>query len=498
MKIDSQKYVLSIDLGTSGVKASIWDLNGRMVNVRTIKVPRIVTDNGFIEQDPVLLLNKQLKAVKLVLQESRINPVELASIGIANQRESVVAWNKDTGRPLYNVISWMDRRTSFGPSSETAELRSYVKERTGLLLDPYFSAPKMAWLVEHIREKYGGGLDSFLKLGTLDSWIVWKLTSGKSYVTDWSNASRTMLFDFHRGTWDSRLLENFKLQEDLLPNVVDSVNPGVTTDRSILGSEIEIGGIAGDQQASLFGHLALNVGEMKSTYGTGSFILVNAGGQVPKTDRLISTIAWKERGKKPVYAVEGNAFSTGSLMEWAKNNLNIINRFSDSERFAIKAKAEHGLYFVPALEGLGAPYWNRDVRAGLMGLTSVTTRAEIVRAILESIAYITRDIIEQIRKETGLKPRELRVDGKLSSNGFLMQFLSDLIGVPLHVSRNTEMTSAGAAFLAIKASRELNVRRLKEELSGVKEVKPTINRGEVQSHYEGWKRAVQAMMNVYA
>ncbi len=495
---DSSSYILSIDSGTSGCKASIWDERGRMLQILTEPLGRIVPRNGYVEQDPEVIWETQLKVARYVILLTGIKVEKIRSIGIANQRETVIAWDSTTGRAVHNAISWMDRRTQKYGNALRGKIRTKIKQKTGLVVDPYFSALKMMWLLEELRKKQGKKALDKIKLGTVDSWLVWKLTAGKVHVTDWSNASRTMLFNIRTGSWDQELLDRFSISEDMLPEVVDSLDPGIRTDRSVLGEEISIGGILGDQQASLFGQRAFEKGETKTTYGTGSFLLTNAGNEVPETRKLITTVAWKVRNQKPVYAIEGSSFNTGSLIDWIRDELKLLHDSSESELMALSTPADHGVYFVPALTGLGAPYWNSKVEGVIFGITPKVTQKEIVRSALESIAYRIRDMVESIRSETGITPKEMRVDGKPSANGFLMQFQSDILYLPVLRYANREMTSAGVAYMSGIAEDLWDINSLKSFNPVDRKFVPGIEKSSADRYYRGWKKAIRSAISLYS
>jgi glycerol kinase len=493
----SDAYILSVDSGTSGCKASIWGVDGKIRGIQTEPLNRIYPRTYYVEQDPKMIWDRQLSVIKFVIAKTGINPTKIKSIGITNQRETVVAWDSQTGEPLYNAISWLDRRTRNYGSKFRGKSIYEIKRKTGLIVDPYFSAMKMQWILREIRRKHKSSFMERVKLGTIDSWLIWKLTSGKNHATDWTNASRTMLFNIKNGKWDQDLLEQFGISEYMLPEVVDSLDTGITTEKSVLGSEIYIGGIAGDQQASLFGHLAFNKGEMKNTYGTGSFLLVNAGKEIPDTKKLITTIAWKPKGERPVYAIEGSSFNTGSLLDWIRDGLKILNNTSESETMAMNSPANHGLYFVPALTGLGAPYWDSKVRGVIYGITPSVTQAEIVRSALESIAFRIRDIVEAIKNETSIVPAEMRVDGKPTANNFLMQFQADLLQIPVQRYANVEMTSAGAAYMAAIGQNILDFESLRSLNKTDKIFYPVIGKKSADRYYRGWKRAIKSALMLY-
>lgn len=493
----SSDHVLSIDCGTSSCRASIWDNSGKMISSNAESLDRIFPSNDCVEQDPVMIWKRQISAIKSVISKAKIDISAIRSIGITNQRETVVAWDPETGNPLYNAISWMDRRTQEYERQLSAGFRAEIKKKTGLIPNPYFSALKMKWILEHLHRKHNRISEERIKFGTIDSWIIWNLTAGRVHVTDWSNASRTMLFDIKKGIWDRDLLEEFGVSENMLPEVVDSIGSGIPIDTSALGAEINIEGIAGDQQASLFGHLAFDKGDMKNTYGTGSFLLVNAGNVFPTTRRLISTISWKAKGKNPVYAIEGSSFSSGSLLDWIRDGLKIIHESGESEEMAKSASSDHDLYFVPALTGMGAPYWNSRVKGAIVGITAKVTRSDIVRSAIEAIAYSVRDLVETVKKETGIVPLEIKVDGKPTANSYLMQFQSDMLQMPVLTYRNTEITSAGVAYMAGIAEDLWDTEILGSFNSVDREFTPKMKKTISDRYYNGWKRALSSTISLY-
>lgn len=498
MVSEQNRYILAIDHGTSGCKASIWDSAGNPVYIQTNPVRRYTPASGYVEQDPEEMWRAQLEVIKQVISETGISYSDIAGIGITNQRETVIAWDSTTGKPLYNAISWLDRRTGNSPLDTSAgDLRSLIKDKTGLIPDPYFSATKMQWITEEMKRRHDHAHTDNMIFGTVDSWLIWKLTNGKRHVTDWSNASRTMLFNIGKGSWDSSLLEMYGIDEHTLPEVVDSINPEITTDSSIFGCEIPVGGVAGDQQASLFGHLALSKGDMKSTYGTGSFLLINAGSEVPATENLISTVAWKEHSRPPVYAIEGSSFNTGSLLDWIRDRLKMIENSAQSEELALSSIPNHGVYFVPALTGLGAPYWNSKAKGAIFGITTRVSNAEIVKSALESIAYRIRDMVEAARSEAGIMPNLMRVDGKPCSNNFLMQFQADILGMPIQRLRNREATSAGVAYMAGIAEGLSDASSLADSNPVEMEFSPSLSEEEGNRLYNGWKKAVNTVLSMY-
>ena len=487
--------ILSIDCGTTSCRASLWNPDRRMVSIATGVVPRLYPAPGHVEQDPAALWRIQLETVRKAISRIDAKPRDIVSAGITNQRETVVAWDSETGRPLNNAISWLDQRdTGFETPTDPA-IMNEIKRKTGLVFDPYFSAMKMHWIVAKIRSRFGRRRLQNLKLGTVDSWLLWNLTGKRAHITDWSNASRTMLFDIRRGEWDGGLLDLFSVEPETLPEIVDSIGSAGQIDASLLGVEVPIEGIAGDQQASLFGHVSLHRGDLKNTYGTGSFLLLNAGKEVPQTKNLISTVAWKERGNRPVYAVEGSEFNTGSMLDWIRDALKLMRSTPRTEYIARKASSDHGVYFVPALTGLGAPYWNRSVRGTLFGVSPTVSRSDIVRAALESIAFRIRDMVDSLKAETGISPATISVDGKPADNNFLLQFQADILGMPVERYANPEVTSAGAAYMAGLAHGIYTKAQLERSRSIDRVFEPEMSRKDAEMRYAGWKKAVRAAIS---
>ena len=493
----TEGYILALDCGTSGCKASLWDHNGESTRQITMPLKRNIPRSGYVEQDPQLILDTQMRAILEVLSETHTPLEAIKSIGITNQRETVIAWDKETGDPLYPAISWMDRRKVFLRNLDIDDLKKEIKERTGLMLDPYFSAYKMQWIIRHLKKS---GRSRFLKnlvFGTVDTWLVWNLSGRSEFVTDWTNASRTMLFNIKTGKWDEKLLDIFGIEESMLPEVTNSLGIHIPTEERIFGKSIPITAVAGDQQASLYGHLCFNRGEVKNTFGTGSFLLMNAGKEPPKTKNLITTVAWKEEKSPPFYAIEGSIFNTGSLLDWIRDGLKMFKDSAQTDAMASMSPADHGLYFIPALNGLGAPYWNDRVKGIIFGITPRVTQTEIVRSALESIAFRVRDLVEAIKEETGVSPKSISVDGKPTSNNFLMQFQSDILNMPVVRYPNHEITSAGVAYMAGKTSGFIDPEELREKRSPEKTFQPGMAKKTADRYYNGWREAVKAAIYSY-
>lgn len=481
-------YVLSIDQGTSSSKAVIFDEEFYQVAVSQEEFRQIYPNPGWVEHDPRDIILSTMSCVEKAVAEARISFREIEAIGITNQRETVVAWDAITGQALHNAIVWQDRRTS----SRCKELRESFKDeihrKTGLEPDPYFSATKMEWLLNNsprVREAAERGT---LRFGTIDSWLVWNLTKEKLHVCDYSNASRTMLFNIEGLCWDKDLLELFGIREEFLPRVVDSCQ---LLGRSIYGPII--GGIAGDQQASLFGQTAFAEGEAKCTYGTGSFILMNTGSR-PKYSKhgLLTTIGWKLKDSI-VYASEGAIFASGALISWLKDGLGIIETPAESEVLAREVSSNGGVFFSGALTGLGAPYWDSTARGTLIGLTRGTRKGHIVRAVLEYIAFRTREILELMEEDTGIKLKKLRVDGGVTRNNFLMEMQANILNIPVDRSLIKETTALGAAMLAGICTGLWDIEVLKNKRISEVEFEPSGER--MEAEFSKWKEALKRSMN---
>ena len=443
-----KQYVIALDQGTTSSRCILFDQLQNMIGVAQREFTQIYPKPGWVEHDPMEIWSSQSSVLTEVLAQSDISADEVAAIGITNQRETTIVWDKTTGRPIYNAIVWQCRRTA--PLCEElkrdVELTEYIKEHTGLLVDAYFSATKLKWILDHVegaREKAEAGE---LLFGTVDTWLVWKLTGGKVHVTDYTNASRTMLFDIQNLCWDQRICNTLGIPMSMLPQVKNSSQIYGTA--NLQGVEVPIAGMAGDQQAALFGQTCFLPGEAKNTYGTGCFLLMNTGDQLYRSQNgLLSTIAIGLNGKVQ-YALEGSVFVGGAVIQWVRDELRFITEARDTEYYASKVPDTGGVYLVPAFTGLGAPHWDMYARGALVGLTRGTTREHIIRAALESIAYQVYDLVDAMEKDTGIPLLALNADGGASRNGFLMQFQADVLKKPVHRPANHETTALGAAYLA--------------------------------------------------
>lgn len=443
------KYILSIDQGTTSSRAIIFNHNGEIVAIAQREFTQIYPKAGWVEHDPMEIWSTQLAVVTEVIVKAGLTVGDIDSIGITNQRETTVIWDKETGQPIYNAIVWQDRRTSaYCDEIKAQGLANKIQEKTGLIIDSYFSATKARWILENVagaREKAEAGKLAF---GTIDTWLIWKLTAGEKHVTDVSNASRTMLYNIHTLSWDDELLELFSIPKAMLPEVKSSSEVYGETAGRILAAKIPIAGIAGDQQSALFGQMCTEIGMVKNTYGTGCFMLMNIGSK-PKisANNLLTTIAWQINGEVN-YALEGSIFIGGAVVQWLRDEMGLISKSADVETLAKKVKDTDGVYVVPAFAGLGAPHWDQHARGTITGLTRGTNKSHIARAALESIAYQTMDVLKAMEADAGVNIAELRVDGGATANDLLMQFQADLLNCKVIRPDVTEVTAIGAAYLA--------------------------------------------------
>jgi glycerol kinase len=441
------KYIISLDQGTTSSRAIIFDEKQNIVSIAQKELNQIYPKPGWVEHNPMEIYSTQYSVMTEVLAQSGLSARDIAAIGITNQRETTIVWNKDTGQPIYNAIVWQCRRTA--PICEELKTRGYaemIKDKTGLLIDAYFSGTKIKWILDNVNGAREMARQGKLLFGTVDSWLIWKLTDGKVHVTDYTNASRTMLYNIKNLCWDSEICDILDIPESMLPEVTSSSK--VYGYVEIGGARIPIAGCAGDQQAALFGQTCFNSGEAKNTYGTGCFLLMNTGEELCKSDHgLLTTIA-ATLGDKVNYAIEGSVFIAGAVIQWVRDELRLIQNAEDSEYFANKIESNEGVYIVPAFTGLGAPHWNMYARGTILGLSRNSNRSHIIRAALESIAYQSKDVIDAMEQDTGIKLRELKVDGGASANNFLMQFQSDICDITISRPVVRETTALGAAFLA--------------------------------------------------
>jgi glycerol kinase len=448
-----KKYILAIDAGTTSSRAILFDKKGAQIAISQFEFTQIFPKESWVEHDPIEIWETQLKAIKDVVNLAKIGFNEINSIGITNQRETTVVWNKKTGKPVYNAIVWQDRRTAFicDELNDSGKANIFY-DKTGLLLDAYFSGTKIKWILDSDPKIKQAASDGELLFGTIDTWLIWNLTNRTIHATDCTNASRTLLFNIHTLKWDDELLEILKIPNTVLPKVFDSSEKIGCTHSDILGKEIPICGIAGDQQAALFGQMCIEPGDVKNTYGTGCFCMMNTGNiPVKSSNRMLTTIGWKI-GDETVYALEGSVFIAGAIVQWLRDQLNIINDASEIEDLANSVEDNGGVTFISALAGLGAPYWNPNATGAIMGITRGTQKGHIARAALEAIALRSREIIIEMQKDSGTKFCKLKVDGGASNNNLLMQIQSNLLQTQVIRPKITETTALGVAFFAGLAS----------------------------------------------
>ncbi|WP_200804856.1 glycerol kinase GlpK [Anaerosalibacter sp. Marseille-P3206] len=488
-----KKYIMALDQGTTSSRAILFNHNAEIVQVAQNEFEQIYPKPGWVEHDAMEIWATQMGVARQVLEREGARPNEVAAIGITNQRETTVVWNKNTGKPIYNAIVWQCRRTApICDDLKKKGLEDYIKENTGLVIDAYFSGTKIKWILDNVEGARESAEKGELLFGNIDTWLLWNLTRGKVHVTDYSNASRTMLFNIKELCWDEKILKELNIPKSMLPEVRPSSEVyGVTDPKTFGGAEIPIAGIAGDQQAALFGQACYSEGMAKNTYGTGCFMLMNTGEKiVPSKNGLLTTIAWGINGKVN-YALEGSIFIAGAVIQWLRDELRLIVDSADSEYFATKVNDTNGVYIVPAFVGLGAPYWDMYARGTIVGLTRGSNRNHLTRAALESIAYQTRDVLEAMQEDSGIDLKELRVDGGAVANNFLMQFQSDILGVPVHRPKVIETTALGAAYLAGLAVgfwKDMEEISMKWNVDRV--FNPEMDEAHKEKIYKGWKKAV--------
>jgi glycerol kinase len=486
------RYILSLDQGTTSSRALLFDDQGTVRAVAQREFTQIFPQLGWVEHDPEEIAASQIAVALEALSKAQVAASDLAAIGITNQRETTIVWDRQTGKPIYNAIVWQDRRTAaFCERLKTEGYEQLIQQRTGLLIDAYFSASKISWILENVPQARELAEAGRLAFGTVDTWLLWKLTGERVHVTDASNASRTMLFNLHSCDWDKELLEIFGIPQSMLPSVRGSSEIYAEVD-SVPGlNGVSIAGIAGDQQAALFGQRCITTGLTKNTYGTGCFLLQSTGNRaVPSKHRLVTTVAWKIDNRTD-YALEGSVFVGGAVVQWLRDGLGIVRTSSDIEPLANSVSDNGGIYFVPAFVGLGAPHWDSYARGALFGLTRGSTAGHIARAALESIAYQVADLMDAVQSDTGIPLQELRVDGGASANDSLMQFQADILGVPVVRPSMTETTALGAAFLAGLAT------GVWKELNGISDLpreerrfEPHMPRSKAENMRQRWNEAV--------
>lgn len=488
----NNKYILCLDQGTTSSRTLLLSNDMKIVAKSQKEFKQIFPKPSWVEHDPAEIINSQFETIKNVLNESKINPDEILGVGITNQRETIVAFNSDTGKPICNAIVWQCRRTADFCDELKPRYRNLIKQKTGLEIDAYFSASKMRWILENNNEAKELSKSKKLRFGTIDSWLIWNLTGFKSFCTDPSNASRTMLFNIKEGKYDEELLSIFGIEEWMLPEVIPSNGNFGITDKKILGAEIPIKAVLGDQQAALFGQCCFNEGDLKVTYGTGGFLLVNIGSKFKLNDNFLTTVAWNLSGSC-TYAYEGSTFISGAIIQWLRDGLGLIKDSSEVEKIAISVDSNEGVYLVPALVGLAAPHWDQSARGTLIGLTRGTNKTHIVRAAVESMAYQIADLILPV-KDILPKDIYIKTDGGATKNNFLLQFQADLLQVPVMRSSQTEATALGVGYLV--GLGEDGFWKTKEDIK--KNWHPDelfIPRKNRESEYLKWKEAVKRSLN---
>ena len=492
-----ERYILALDQGTTSSRAIVFNHSGKMVASAQEDFEQIFPQPGWVEHNANEIWESQWNSVQKALKKANISSDQIAAIGITNQRETTVVWDRHTGVPIHNAIVWQDRRTSkFCDQLKEEGHVERFKQKTGLILDAYFSGTKIKWLLDNVEGARERAQNGDLCFGTIDSWLVWKLTNGNCHVTDVSNASRTLIFNIHSLEWDTELLDLLDIPTEILPEVRQSSEVYGNTDQGLMGSEIPIAGIAGDQQAALFGQLCTDKGMLKNTYGTGCFLLMNTGSEpVYSENNLLTTIAWKVDGKIQ-YALEGSIFVGGAAVQWFRDGLGLIDSASEIESLANSVEDNGGVYFVPALTGLGAPYWDSYARGSIMGLTRGSTKAHIARATLEGIAYQVFDIVKAMEADAKTEGTELRVDGGATANNFLLQFQADIFQFPVIRPKVLELTALGAAYLAGLAVGYWNdIEELKAQWSEDRTFHPAMEDADVENLIQNWHKAVKRSQN---
>lgn len=497
--MENEQFILSLDQGTSSSRAIVFDKTGNIRSVAQKEFPQIFPKSGWVEHDPHQIWASQAAVIAEAISAIGINGLNIAGIGITNQRETTVVWDRETGEPVYNAIVWQDRRTSeFCDDLKHQGLTDLIRQKTGLIPDAYFSATKIKWILDNVPGARKRAEEGKLLFGNVDSWLVWCLTRGGVHITDVSNASRTMLFNINTLEWDEELLKLFDIPLPMMPEVKQSSEIYGYTTTTIFAHKVPIAGIAGDQQAALFGQLCVKPGSMKNTYGTGCFLLMNSGDRpILSENKLLTTVAWKIGGKV-TYALEGSIFVGGSVVQWLRDGLHCIQSSSEVEELAASVSDTDGVYFVPALTGLGAPYWDPYARGVISGISRGTTSAHIARAALEGIAYQTYDIARAMARDAGIPITDLKVDGGASRNNLLMQFQSDILNTEVLRPKVTETTALGAAYLAgLAVGYWKGIDQLKEQWQADRIFLPSGERERVERDLTGWHNAVRAVLRQF-
>ena len=487
-----KKYILALDEGTTSARAILFDKNGSAVSSAQHEFTQIYPQSSFVEHNPLEIYSAQYTALTEAITKIGASPDEIAAVGITNQRETVVVWDKNTGEPVYNAIVWQCRRTAeYCDELKAQGLEEYISKTTGLKIDAYFSGTKIKWILDNVKGARQKAENGDLLFGTIDTWLIWKLSGGKIHVTDYTNASRTMFFDIHKLCWDKKLLEILTIPESMLPDVQPSSK--IYGKVNIMGTDIAISGIAGDQQAALFGQQCFEKGSVKNTYGTGCFLLMNTGDTAYTSQNgLVTTIA-ASVGDKINYALEGSVFVGGAVVQWLRDELKLIEKSSDTEKYALKVNDTNGVYIVPAFAGLGAPYWDMYARGTICGLTRGANKSHLIRACLESIAYQTNDLLVSLQNDTGLSISSIRADGGASQNSFLMQFQANISKTEVCCPKSAEATALGAAFLAgLAVGFWKDLSEIKMLSSEEETYYPAMKQEEREKLLKGWQRAVKS------
>ena len=492
-----KQYILALDQGTSSSRAIVFDGKGKICSVAQKEFRQIFPQSGWVEHNPHEIWASQASVIAEAITTIDINGLDIAGIGITNQRETTIVWDRETEEPIYNAIVWQDRRTSAYCDSLKAEGKTeFIRNKTGLIIDAYFSATKIKWILDNVPGARERAKQGKLMFGTVDTWLIWRLTRGEVHVTDVSNASRTMLFNIHTLTWDEELLQLFDIPLSMMPEVKSSSEIYGHTKTTIFAHKVPIAGIAGDQQAALFGQMCIEPGMVKNTYGTGCFLLMNSGNKpIISANNLLTTIGWKI-GDQVTYVLEGSIFVGGSVVQWLRDGLGIIKSSSEVESLAASVPDTNGVYFVPALTGLAAPWWDQYARGSITGISRGTTAAHIARAALEGIAYQTMDIVNAMMKDSGLPLKELKVDGGAARNNLLMQFQADILRTPVIRPQVTETTALGAAYLAgLAVGYWSDIDDIKKQWQADRRFEPSGDIQEIETAKQGWHEAVQRTLS---
>ena len=491
-----EQFIVSLDQGTSSSRAIVFDRKGQIRSVAQQEFRQIFPQSGWVEHDPQEIWSSQASVLAGAITSIGINGLNIAAIGITNQRETTIVWDRETGNPVYNAIVWQDRRTSAYCDSLKAEGKTeFIREKTGLIIDAYFSATKIKWILDHVEGARRKAEEGRLVFGTVDSWLIYRLTRGEVHVTDVTNASRTMLYNIHDLRWDEELLELFDIPLSMMPEVKSSSEVYGYTKTTLFAHKVPIAGIAGDQQAALFGQMCTEPGMVKNTYGTGCFLLMNSGDKpVFSKNNLLATIAWKI-GDKVSYALEGSIFVGGAIVQWLRDGLGVIRSSSEVEALARQVPDAGGVYFVPALTGLAAPYWDQYARGAISGISRGTTAAHIARAALEGIAFQTRDVVTAMMRDAEIELKELRVDGGAAANNLLMQFQADILNTTVIRPKVIETTALGAAYLAgLAVGYWKDLEEIKQQWLMDQRFEPSANEKTVEKLKEGWRDAVDRVI----